>query len=339
MNSRNIWCAGQVAPDVKLSLLDRSRTRVGYAEGEALHHTVERAVRAEELGYHRLWTAEHHAVPGVATGAPAVLMAAAAARTSRIRIGSGGVMLPHHQPLVVAEQFLMLEGLHPGRIDLGLGRSLGFTPPVRRALRQESSELADFEADLRELSDYLSGTAEVTARPVTEQAPPMFLLATGQGISTAATLGLPVVVGGPVLQKPELAEMLRDYRRNFRPSPHAESPRVTVSLDIYFADTAEEAQELALPEIWAMARSRETGEFGPLEAPQDIRAQQWSRRTAERIEESAERTLAGPASAVEPQLEELIERTGAAEVMASASTYEIQALAEMDAALAELLLG
>ncbi|WP_258932990.1 LLM class flavin-dependent oxidoreductase [Nesterenkonia pannonica] len=210
---------------------------------------------------------------------------------------------------------------------------------MRRALRQESGEAEDFTNDLRELSAYLQGTAEVTAQPTVGEPPPMFLLATGKGISLAAELGLPVVVGGPVLHSEELTDMLRDYRRTFRPRAQAAKPEVIISLDIYVADTAEEAQELALPEIWAMARSRETGEFGPLEAPETIRAQSWSRRTAERVEEGLHQAVAGSASAVGPQLEALAERTGAAEIMASTSTHDLQALGELDGALSELVLG
>ena len=125
---------------MRFSLLDRSRTRHGLPETAALEHSVQRAIDVEQLGYERFWVAEHHAVPGIASGAPAVLLAAVGARTRRIRLGSGGVMLPNHRPLVVAEQFRMLAALYPGRIDLGLGRSLGFTDPVRRALgRLEAS--------------------------------------------------------------------------------------------------------------------------------------------------------------------------------------------------------
>lgn len=105
-------------------------------------------------------------------------------------------MLPHHQPIVVAEQFLMLEALYPGRIDLGVGRSLGFTEPVRRALRQQDDDAEQFAADIEELRSFLGGEAPVTARPVAESPPEVFLLATGQGIATAARLGLPVVIGG-----------------------------------------------------------------------------------------------------------------------------------------------
>src|SRR3954452_17201588 len=146
------WC-------VRLSLLDRSRTRAGQPEGAALTHTVERAVGAERLGYTRCWVAEHHAVPGIASGAPAVLLSAIGARTAAIRLGSGGVMLPNHQPLLVAEQFLMLAALYPGRVDIGLGRSLGFTAPVRRALRRPDDEHDSFVDDIAEIRSYLERTA------------------------------------------------------------------------------------------------------------------------------------------------------------------------------------
>jgi len=116
-------------PPPRISILDRANARDGFPAADALNRVLERAQWAEELGYHRFWVAEHHAVPGIAGSVPAVLMAAVAARTHSIRVGSGGIMLPNHQPLVVAEQAATLEALHPGRIDLGVGRSVGFTPP------------------------------------------------------------------------------------------------------------------------------------------------------------------------------------------------------------------
>lgn len=206
---------------MKLSLLDRSRTRAGVPDAEALEATISRAVHAEQVGYERFWVAEHHAVPGIASGTPAVLLAALGARTSRIRIGSGGVMLPLHQPLVVAEQFLVLDALYPGRVDLGLGRSLGFTPPVRRALRRDLDAVDAFEEELIELRGYFEGAAAVTARPATGRPVPMHLLATGRGLQVAARLGLPVVIGGPILDSEELPEALRRYRKEF---PPLESP-------------------------------------------------------------------------------------------------------------------
>ncbi|NYE36899.1 luciferase family oxidoreductase group 1 [Nocardioides cavernae] len=321
---------------MRLSLLDRSRTRAGSTDAEALEATVARAVHAEQAGYDRFWVAEHHAVPGIASGTPAVLLAAIGARTCRIRIGSGGVMLPLHQPLVVAEQFLVLDALHPGRVDLGLGRSLGFTPPVRRALRRDHEDADTFEDDLVELRGYLDGTADITARPATTGAVPMHVLATGRGLEVAARLGLPVVVGGPILDSPDLVPALTAYRRDFL--PHAGSAsRVTVSLDVLVADDDATARELALPEAWAMARSRQTGEFPPLEPVRDIRSAPWPDQVRRRVEASLERTAAGRPEVVRRRLEALAERTGAEEVLASSSTFDRDALIASDRMLRDLI--
>lgn len=321
---------------MRLSLLDRSRTRAGASDAAALEATVARAVHAERVGYDRFWVAEHHAVPGIASGTPAVLLAAIGARTDRIRIGSGGVMLPLHQPLVVAEQFLVLDALHPGRVDLGLGRSLGFTPPVRRALRRDHEDGDGFEDDLLELRGYLEGTAEVTARPATGSPVPMHLLATGHGLEVAARLGLPVVVGGPILGSDELAGALARYRRSF--VPHAGSaPRVTISLDALVADDDATARELALPEAWAMAVSRQTGEFPPLESVAAIRDATWSGQVRRRVEASLDRAVAGSPTTVRRRLEALAERTGADELMASTSTHDRDALLASDRMLREVV--
>jgi luciferase family oxidoreductase group 1 len=212
---------------VHVSLLDRSRTRAGEADSAALRGTVARAVRAERLGYARFWVAEHHGVPGIAGSAPAVLLAAVAGATTAIRLGSAGVMLPHHQPLVVAEQFATLSAFAPGRVDLGLGRSPGFTAPVRRALRQTER---DFAADLAELRGFLDGTAEIGLHPQPARALPLYVLATGSGLEIAAASGLPVIVGGPLLGADGLDALAR-YRREFRPSPRQERPWVAISLD------------------------------------------------------------------------------------------------------------
>ncbi|GAB2861212.1 MsnO8 family LLM class oxidoreductase [Nocardioides pacificus] len=321
---------------MRLSLLDRSRTRTGHPEGAALTHTVERAVAVERLGYERFWVAEHHSVPGIASGAPAVLLAAVGARTGTIRIGSGGVMLPNHQPLVVAEQFLMLAALHPGRVDLGVGRSLGFTDPVRRALRRARDEADTFADDIVELRAFLERTAPVTARPVLDEEIPIFVLATGAGLTIAAELGLPVVLGGPVLDKPELGDLLATYRHDFRPH-RGSRPHVTVSLDVLIADTDAEARELALPEVWAMVQSRRTGLFEALEPVAAIRGQQHSDRVAELVERGLDGVTAGTRETVRRRLERLADRTGADELLASSSTYDRAALAASDAALADLL--
>ncbi len=333
---RKTWEVPDVDTDVRLSLLDRSRTRAGRPDAEGVTGTVERARWAEELGYERFWVAEHHTVPGIASGSPPVLMAAVGAATSRIRLGSGGIMLPHHQPLVVAEQLRMLEALHPGRVDAGLGRSSGFTPPARAALRETPEAAERFPDDVRELQALLADEGTVTVRPAGGRVP-LFLLATGRGVELAAELGLPVVVGGPVLTSDDVEPLLAAYRRGFRPSADQDRPYVVVSLDVVVADDAATARELALPEAWAMAQSRRTGSFPPLEAPETIRAQDWPDQVRRRVEDSLDRAVAGDAGTVRRHLERLAERTGADELLASTSTFDRHALRAADAALRALV--
>ncbi|WP_229073321.1 MsnO8 family LLM class oxidoreductase [Actinoplanes sp. DH11] len=352
---------------MRLSLLDRSRIRTGETEAAALRGTVERAQHVERLGYDRFWVAEHHGVPGIAGAAPAVLLAAVAGATTSIRLGSAGVMLPHHQPLVVAEQFATLSAFAPGRVDLGLGRSPGFTAPVRRALRQNDpgpaagresaagsdsaggrDEAADhaaaadraFAADLAELRAFLGGTAEVTLHPQPDGPVPLYVLATGSGLRIAAELGLPVIVGGPLLgvgsdPEPGLAA-LAGYRRGFRPSAEQPEPRVAISLDVLIADTAAEAADLILPEARAMARSRTTGEFPPLEPVAVARAAARTPRQQQYLDRTAAAAITGTAAQVERRLAELLDRTGAAELVTAGSTFDRAALAASDASLAAL---
>ncbi|PWH07633.1 LLM class flavin-dependent oxidoreductase [Brachybacterium endophyticum] len=325
---------------MRISLLDRSRTRDGRPEPVALRDSVERAVSAESQGYHRFWVAEHHGVPGIASGSPAVLLAAAGQRTTTIRLGSGGVMLPNHRPLVVAEQFLMLEGLAPGRVDLGLGRSLGFTAPVREALGRTEATAEQFAHEILQLRDHLEGSAPVTARPAADTPPPLHVLATGSGLQTAARLGLGAVIGGPALLSDDIGESAAAYRREFR--PHRGSvPHLMVSMDLLVADTDAAAQELALPEVWAMVRAREAGAFPPLEDPASIRARVQARALGAREESRLEKGLATAWAGSERTLRErvgrLLETTGADEVLASGVTYDRGALAESDARIARLL--
>ena len=325
-------------PDtLRLSLLDRSRTRVGESHAAAIEGTLARAERADALGFHRYWTAEHHAVPGIASGSPPLLIAAAAARTDRIRLGSGGVMLPNHRPLIVAEQFAMLEAMHPGRIDLGVGRSLGFTAPVRAALGVTEYDTDALARDITAVRDFLHGRGPVTALPVVENPPPVFVLATGRGLEVAARAGLPVVVGGPrLLADPSPLER---YRAMFRPSEATPAPYVVVSLEVMLADSTEHARELLLPEAWAMAESRETGAFGPLRSPGEVLGRRFRPQQLRRMEEWMAGALYGDHEKVAGELAALVARTGAEEIMASTSTFDRDDLARADAALAELLPG
>ncbi|MBW0102237.1 MsnO8 family LLM class oxidoreductase [Pseudonocardia sp. KRD-291] len=309
---------------MRLSLLDRSRTRSGEPDSAALHHTLERARRAERLGYHRFWVAEHHAVPGIASGSPPVLMAAVAGATERVRVGSGGIMLPNHQPLVVAEQLAMLSALYPGRIDAGIGRTPGFTEPVRRALRSGGADDARFGADLDELRGYLDGTAAVTVRPRIDRSVPLYLLATGAGLAVAGDRGLPVVVGGPVLDD---RAALQDYRNRAGPDAH-----LVVSADVLIGDP-----DLALSEAWALAAARTTGEFPPLEPPDPHR--RMTERQRRDLDRALSRTIAGDEDTVAERLDALVERTGADELLVTSSTWDVDALAESDARLAAVLSG
>ena len=326
-------------PDVRLSLLDRANSRRGSTEAEALARVLERAARAEELGYHRFWVAEHHGVPGIAGSAPAVLMAAVAARTRRIRVGSGGIMLPNHQPLVVAEQIATLEALHPGRIDLGVGRSLGFTSAVRAALRSGRKDAERFEEDVAELLAHLSGTAPVTARPRDRATTPVFVLATGAGADVAARSGLAVVLGGPALSRAGAgrgAPVLERYRAQFRPSPWWPEPHVVVSANVAVAGTGEAARRLLLPEAHALALSRTRGEFPPLAPADAAPAASLPPRAATLVEESLATSVHGTALDVEARLARLLADTRADELLVTGGAYDVEAQAESDRLLAGL---
>ncbi|MET1154931.1 MsnO8 family LLM class oxidoreductase [Arthrobacter sp.] len=325
--------------NIPLSILDRANARAGSSASDALSATVRRAQQAEQLGYQRFWVAEHHGVPGIAGSAPTVLMAAVAAQTERIRVGSGGVMLPNHQPLVVAEQAATLQALFPGRIDLGIGRSVGFTPAVRSALRQDKDAADRFAEDLAELLSYLGGTAAITARPSDGGATRPFVLATGQGAQIAAKAGLAVVVGGPAFtgRKPELARIvLERYRKNFRPSAYYAVPYVIASANVAVADSAEAARELLLPEAWAMAQSRTLGEFPPLEPVDSIRTLPMTPRQQDLVSETLAGAVHGTADQVALRLGLLLEATGADELMVTTNTFDTAALDDTDRRLAAL---
>lgn len=300
---------------VPMSVLDRSRTRVGETEAETLRATVDFAQQVEDLGYKRFWVSEHHSVPGVVGSAPTVLAAAVAARTERIRVGTGGVMLPNHNPLVVAEQFGVLESLYPGRIDMGLGRSVGFTNGVRRALGVEKDAADDFSTQVQELLGYLAGTSDVHARPGEGLHIPPFILAVGEGAAIAASLGLPVVLAA----RPDSEELVEQYRTTFQPSAWASEPCIILAVTAAVADTTEAARQLLLPEAWASAYSRTRGVFPPLQPdiPADMTA-----REREFYENALRGQYYGTSDEVQVALDGLVQRTAADEVLITTNTYD-----------------
>ncbi|MFD5434505.1 LLM class flavin-dependent oxidoreductase [Kitasatospora sp. NPDC127067] len=326
------------APTTRLSVLDRSRTRQGEEPAQALRSTVAFAREVERLGYHRFWVSEHHGVPGVAGSAPTVLAAAVAAATTRIRVGTGGVMLPNHQPLVVAEQFGVLAALFPGRIDMGLGRSVGFTDGVRRALGREKDAADAFGAQLAELLGYFDGSQPanrgVHARPAEGLHVPAFVLATGTGADLAADAGLPLVIAAP-RGVDRMLEAIDRYRARFRPSAQAPEPYVVVSGTVAVADTAERACELLVPEAWSGAYSRTHGEFPPLTSAAEIRARAMTARERAAFEQSLKGHIAGTPEQAAAELAKLVECSGADEFLVTTSTYDRTALLDSYRLLAE----
>ncbi|MFI0351897.1 LLM class flavin-dependent oxidoreductase [Actinomadura sp. 9N407] len=324
---------------IRFSILDRSRTREGEGHPRALRDTVEFARQAENLGYHRFWVSEHHGVPGVAGPAPTVLAASVAAATSRIRVGTGGVMLPNHQPLVVAEQFGVLESLYPGRIDMGLGRSVGFTGGVRRALGHDRQDADDFAPRLAELLGYFTGDQQeypgVHAWPAEGLRVPAFILATGSGADIAASFGLPLVIAA--VRSPErMLEAIERYRKGFRTTLWGHEPYVVVSGTIAIADTRDEAWRMLVPEAWSNAYSRVHGEFPPLVPAERILAMDMSEREKRYFDEALRGHLYGTEDEVAEALEELVERSGADEYLVHTSTHDRAARLESHRRLAGL---
>ncbi|MEU6537720.1 LLM class flavin-dependent oxidoreductase [Streptomyces sp. NPDC047000] len=325
-------------PALRVSVLDRSRIREGHPPAEALRDTVRLAREAEALGYHRFWVSEHHGVPGVAGSAPTVLAAAVAGATRTIRVGTGGVMLPNHRPLVVAEQFGVLESLFPGRIDMGLGRSVGFTDGVRRALGREKEAAEDFEAQLHELLGWFRGTdpTGVRARPAEGLTVPPFVLAMGESAGIAARAGLPLVIGD-LRHREKMLRGIDRYRSAFRPSPWAPEPYVVVSGTVAVAATPEKARRLLLPEAWSMARARTRGAFPPLPRAEQIDPAAMTARERTLYESALTGHLAGTEEQIADALETLLRETAAQEILVTTSTHDREALLDSYRRLARVV--
>jgi luciferase family oxidoreductase group 1 len=311
----------------RFSVLDRSRTREGHTNAEALRDTVRFAREVEALGYHRFWVSEHHGVPGVAGSAPTVLAAAVAGATETIRVGTGGVMLPNHRPLVVAEQFGVLESLFPGRVDMGLGRSVGFTDGVRKALGRGKDDADDFAAQLDELLGWFRGTSPtgVHARPAEGLAVPPFVLAMGEGATIAARAGLPMVIGD-LRNREKMQRGIDHYRTHFRPSPWAAEPYVVISGTVAVAATPEQARRLLIPEAWSMAHSRTHGTFPPLPPAERVESRTMPPKERGFYESGLTGHIAGTEEQVAHELETVLKETGAQEVLVTTSTYDRGAL-------------
>jgi luciferase family oxidoreductase group 1 len=308
--------------DVPLSVLDIVPVHSGQSVGEALRETLALARHVEALGYRRHWFAEHHAMPSIASAAPALLVGQVAAATRTIRVGAGGVMLPNHAPLVVAEQFGTLEALFPGRIDLGLGRAPGTDPQTMRALRRHDAAVDDdFPDQLAELLGFFRGDFPVdhpyhriAAVPARGHEPPVWLLgSSGYSAHLAGVLGLPFAFAHHFSQQNTLPALAL-YRDRFRPSAARATPHAMVGVAVIVAEDDATAQRLARPAALAFLRLRQ-GRLGPFPSLADAEAHPWSPAEREFLADwLAINVVGGPAS-VRAQLERLLAATRADELM------------------------
>jgi len=302
--------------EIPLSVLDLAPITSGSDATTALRNSRELAQQAERLGYHRYWFAEHHNMPGIASSAPAVLIGHIASATSTIRVGSGGVMLPNHAPLVVAEQFGMLEALHPGRIDLGIGRAPGTDQKTARALRRTEAGLSaeNFPQELAELIRYFDGTAELNAVPAAGNKPPLWLLgSSGYSAQAAGALGLPFAFAHHFSAQNTLPA-LELYRRHFRPSEVLAEPYAMVCASVVVADTDEHARWLAGPGALSFVRLRQ-GRPAPLATPEEAASYPYTEIDELVIEDRMSTQIIGSPETVRAGLGELVDSTAADELM------------------------
>ena len=304
---------------VPLSVLDLAHIGAGFSSSQTLKDSVDLAQRAERLGYVRHWFAEHHSMPSIASSAPEILIGHIAANTERIRVGSGGIMLPNHAPLRIAEAFHTLEALHPDRIDLGIGRAPGSDRAAMAAMRPFDAER--FPEQLQELLMLSRGDAPedhpfhtVRAVPSDVPLPPVWLLgSSGASARFAGKLGLGYSFARHFSPAPA-APPLRAYREAFEPSEQFPEPHAILAVSVVCAPSDEEAEFLAgsLDLSWLRFRRQQ---FGPVPTPEEAAEYPYDDSERAFVRENRQRHLVGSPATVVPQLEALVEETGANELM------------------------
>jgi luciferase family oxidoreductase group 1 len=318
---------------LRLSVLDQSPVRSGMTAAEAVQETLELAQAAEQLGYRRYWLAEHHATPGLAGSCPEVLIGQVAARTSRIRVGSGGVMLSHYSALKVAETFRMLETLFPGRIDLGIGRAPGSDRRTAQALRDGAALTGPefFPEQVADLVGFLGDAlpaghpfADVRVMPEPATAPEVWLLGSSdQSAALAAHFGTAFSFAHFISEEGG-AEITRAYARGFRPSAALAEPRASAAVFVVCADTEAEA--------WRLARSRElfilrlrTGRPGRYPSVEEAEAYPYTPHERAIVEYNRRRTVAGTPDQVRARLEAMAAEYGVRELVIVTITHNPKA--------------
>lgn len=296
-------------------------------ESLALSESAQLAKKAEELGYNRIWVAEHHNTSAIASAATSVVIGHLAGATKRIRVGSGGIMLPNHSPLTIAEQFGTLEALFPGRIDLGLGRAPGTDPQTIRALRKDPMDSKNFPEDVLELKHLLSKDAandRIQAFPGTGAQTPLWILGSSLfGADLAAKLGLPYSFASHFA--PDALDMaLEHYRANFKPSYQLEKPYVMPALNVIAADTDEKAKYLFSTHQQSIANLTRGGARFRMQKPIDDIEKYWSPQEKMMASHMLTHSVVGSAETVKRGVEKFIERTQADELMISMPIYNLE---------------
>jgi luciferase family oxidoreductase group 1 len=316
---------------MKLSVLDQSPAAAGRTQDAAIRESLELARHCDALGYHRYWVSEHHNSESIVGSAPEILMAAAAAMTRRIRIGSAGVMLPHYSALKVAEQFRVLEAIAPGRIDLGVGRAPGSDGLTAYALNPDAANAAEnFPAQVRDLECWVSGTAlpeghpfqRISAQPTGPTRPELWILgSSGYGAQLAAHFGLPYAFAYFFSDGEGVEEALRLYRENYQPSARHPVPAATICIWALAADTEAEAKRLfATRELWKIGRDR--GVRAPMMAPEDAARHPYTDAERARLEAMGRKAIVGTPAQVAAHIEELGRSLALDEIVINTWTYD-----------------
>lgn len=311
--------------DIKASVLDLSPIIAGGTAKDSFRNTVDLAQHAERWGYNRFWLAEHHNMPGIASSATSILIGHVAAETQKIRVGSGGIMLPNHSPLVIAEQFGTLESLHPGRIDLGLGRAPGTDHKTTYALRRDSKSGArDFPEQVEELRSYFNSDPKaVRAIPGEGLDIPIWLLgSSGFSAQLAGQLGLPFSFASHFAPENTLPA-LDLYRRSFKPSEVLENPYSMVGVNVIAADTDEKARKLATSmqlQFLKLIRNNPSPLDPPVERIEDF----WSPMEKAALDDRIGSSIIGSHKTVQKKLQAFLAETEADEMIINSQIYDHQ---------------
>ncbi|MBA2961976.1 MULTISPECIES: LLM class flavin-dependent oxidoreductase [Ramlibacter] len=310
-----------------LSVLDLAPITEGSDAAASFRRSLELAQHAERLGYRRFWLAEHHGMPGIASAATAVLIGHVAGGTRTIRVGAGGIMLPNHSPLVIAEQFGTLESLYPGRIDLGLGRAPGSDQATARALRRDLASDPDaFPQDVVELMDLMSDQPRQTIRAVPGRGlkVPVWILGSSLfGAQLAAMLGLPYAFASHFAPA-QMLQAIDIYRTTFRPSPQLARPYVMLGFNVFAAETDEEAELLATSMQQAFVNLR-TGRPSQLPPPVPGYLQTLPPQARAMLDDVLSCSAIGSPATVRRGLQAFIARTGADELMVTSQVFDHRA--------------